>query len=333
VSVIENERPEGLGPIAQGAVIVAVFAVVLTGMLVMAEREAALDHVAAASVIPTPTDARTPPRVDATPVPGPDAAGPNTYTVQPGDSLFSVASTLGIEPNALIYWNKETYPTLQSTPALTPGWVLATDGPPLPTPIPDVTPEPTIPEPQVAGGVELPVFSSTDFPASDSVTIGTYAVEGASILEISESIARRGPFSEWIGGRADAAVEVSASFDFRLDDSGTATCRVVALDDTPVEAFYHVILPRWEAPASASASVATWWVEYVHGLVEHEGHHIELYEAHLPRMNDAVLNGTCESTEADLIRLWDEAGHANCVFDLEEYGYAAGLTLEACLQE
>jgi predicted secreted Zn-dependent protease len=94
-----------------------------------------------------------------------------------------------------------------------------------------------------------------------------------------------------------------------------------------------VILPSWEAPASASASVATWWVEYVHGLVEHEGHHIELYEAYLPRMNDAVLNGTCESTEADLIRLWDEAGHANCAFDLEEYGYAAGLTLEACLQE
>ena len=36
----EHERAEGLGTVAQGGVIVAVFAVVLTGMLVMAERQA-----------------------------------------------------------------------------------------------------------------------------------------------------------------------------------------------------------------------------------------------------------------------------------------------------
>ena len=332
VSVGEGEQPEKLGTVAQGIVIVAVFALVLTGMLAMAQREAALAEVAVASAAPARTDAPATPRPEPTPVPAPDAAGPGTYTVQPGDSLFSVASALGIGPNELIYWNKETYPTLQSTPALTPGWVLVTDGPPLPTPVPDVTPEPTIPEPQVAGGVPLPVFGPAAFPASGSVTVGYYTVTGGSVVEIAQSIAAGGPISGWIGGRATAAVEVSASFDFRFED-GLGGCRVVAFDDTPVDTSYHVILPSWVPPADVSPSVVEWWIDSINDTVAHEGHHIELYESYLPRMNSAVVNGTCESAEADLVRLWDEASHANCVFDLEEYGYAAGLTLDACVAQ
>ena len=66
-----------------------------------------------------------------------------------------MASDLGLSPNELIYWNKETYPTLQSTPALTPGWVLATTGPPIPN-------QPTeTPPPQLA---DLPIFRTGFVP-------------------------------------------------------------------------------------------------------------------------------------------------------------------------
>jgi len=44
------------------------------------------------------------------------AGGPDTYTVQAGDSLFSVAADLAIGPNELVFWNKDAYPTMQSTP-------------------------------------------------------------------------------------------------------------------------------------------------------------------------------------------------------------------------
>ena len=329
----EHERAEGLGTVAQGGVIVAVFAVVLTGMLVLAERQAAIAEVAAVSPTPAQSDPPARPSTEATPLPGPDAAGPGTYTVQPGDSLFSVAADLGLDPDALIFWNKETYPRMQSTPALTPGWVLVTDGPPLPTPIPDETPAPSLPEPQTAGpdGVLLPVFGPTAFPASEAVTVEYYTVRGASILEIAQSMSENGPFAEWIGGSADAAVDFRLSFDFWFNRSSIARCRIQLMDATPIDPSYHVTLPNWEPPADAPASLVEWWVGYINDTVAHERHHIEVWESYLPRMNRAVLSGTCDSVEDDLLRIYNRGSQENCEFDLEEYGFAAGLTLEDCL--
>ncbi len=334
MSVVENEGSDGIGVVAQGVVIVSVFALVLVGMLALAWRDAAVAELAVATPTPGQSDAPATSASPgaATPVPAVDAGGPGTYTVQPGDSLFSVASALGIGPNELIAWNQETYPTLPSTPALTAGWVLRTDGPSLATPTPDRTPEPTAPPPQTAGGVTLPVFGASAFPASGSVTVGYYPVIGGSAREIARSMETNGPHSGWIGGRATAAVEVSASFGFEFVEGGGG-CRVETFDSTPVEASYHVILPSWQPPADTPSSVVEWWVANITETVDHEGHHIELYESFLPDMNAAVLNGTCESAEADLVRLWNEASRANCIFDLEEYGYAAGLTVEACLAE
>jgi predicted secreted Zn-dependent protease len=164
------------------------------------------------------------------------------------------------------------------------------------------------------------------------VTVGYYPVIGGSAQEIARSMETNGPHSGWIGGRATAAVEVSASFDFEFVEGGGG-CRVETFDSTPVEASYHVILPSWQPPADTPSSVVDWWVANLTETVDHEGHHIELYESFMPEMNAAVMNGTCESAEADLVRLWNEASRANCIFDLEEYGYAAGLTVEACLAE
>ena len=209
-------EPEGLGTLAQASVIVAIFAIALVGLVVMTQRQQAVDRYAEASARAAAA-AEEPERSDAgagshsaspSPIPAPDAAGPGTYTVQRGDSLFSVASDLGLSPNELIYWNKETYPTLQSTPALTPGWVLATTGPPLQT-----QPAET-PSPQLA---DVPTFGPDSFPASESVTVGYYDVSGSTPQQISYSMEMNGPYSDWLGLNATAHVEVSASFNFSFE--------------------------------------------------------------------------------------------------------------------
>jgi predicted secreted Zn-dependent protease len=272
-----------------------------------------------------------------TPVPAPDAAGPGTYTAQPGDSLFSVAAALGLSPNELVYWNKEAYPTLQSTPALTPGWVLSTTGPPLPTASPRPTPTPrpiapATPPPEVAGPGSLPAFGPGSFPASASVTVSYYAVSGSTPQQIHASIEDNGPWSDWLGRNAQAHVQVSPSFNFAFRSDGFG-CGVVPTGGDFVTITYHVLLPSWTPPAGVSQRTVDWWIETIYGTVAHEGHHITLYESYLPQMNDAVRTGTCASVQDDLERLWFEVNRANCEFDLAEYGYAVGLTLESCLAQ
>lgn len=114
----------GLNLVAQIAVIGSVFAVVLLGMLVLTQRQQAIDEVAVASARAVAIadqqqaddDRRAAHAIDRanrsstptpTPAPAPDAGGPGTYTVQPGDCLFSVAADLAIGPNELVFWNKD----------------------------------------------------------------------------------------------------------------------------------------------------------------------------------------------------------------------------------
>jgi predicted secreted Zn-dependent protease/LysM repeat protein len=327
----------GLGTVGRAAVMCAVFAVVLLGIVVLDQRQDAIDAFAEASARAVAiaeqeqADAGgTAPPPTPSPVPAPDAGGPNTYTVQRGDSLFSVAAALGLSPNELVFWNKDTYPTLQSTPALKAGWVLRTAGPPLPTAAPRATPTPVpqVAAPDIPG---LPSFGPGDFPASHAVTVSYYAVTGSTPREIELSMQENGPWSEWAGANAQAQVEVRPSFNFGFQSDGGGDCSVVIDGPVPLTLTYHVTLPSWTPPEGVSSVTIDWWIEIINETVVHEAHHITLYESYLPAMNDAVRTGTCESVEADLERLWTDASRVNCEFDLDEYGYAAGLTLESCL--
>ena len=352
-------EPTGLGTLAQATVIGSVFVMVLLGMVVFTQRQHAVDEFAAASERAAAVEdleereeaeaarraAQAVARATPTPTPGPppDAAGPDTYTVQAGDSLFSVAADIGLSPNELISWNKDTHPTLQSTPALKSGWVLRTTGPPLGTPIPQPTPQPrppptpqpqpATPEPQVAGPgtPTLPAFGPGSFPASEAVTVSHYAVSGGTPQEIHASKDANGPWSDWLGRRASAHVEVSPSFNFRFQGDGFGGCSVISTDPSPMSVSYHVVLPAWTPPAGVPSRTVDWWIETIHQTVAHEGHHITLYESYLPAMNEAVATGTCASVELALEQLWADASRANCEFDLAEYGYSVGLTMESCL--
>jgi hypothetical protein len=61
-------------------------------------------------------------------------------------------------------------------------------------------------------------------------------------------------------------------------------------------------------------STVDWCTDISYGSVAHEGHHIEIYEAHVPAMNEAVRGGTCASVQADLERLITDAQRAYCEF-------------------
>jgi hypothetical protein len=124
-------------------------------------------------------------------------------------------------------------------------------------------------------------------------------------------------------------VVVTPVFDLDFQGFGSA-CTIVTHDSTPVGATYHVTLPAWAPPDDVPAATVEWWLGTINEIVAHEGEHITLYESFMPQMNAAVLNGTCDSAEDELVRLWTEARRANCVYDLEEYGYAMGLTIAAC---
>jgi predicted secreted Zn-dependent protease len=331
---LQIQEPEpGLGQAATAAVIAAVVGIVLVGAVVMVQRERAVEAWEAATAV-----AEAGPTTGAEPVSEPSATlepdPPGRYTVQRGDSLFSVAADLGVSPNELIYWNRDEYPTLQSTPALRPGWVLRIEGPPLPTPTPRPTPTPT-PEPIFAAPnvPGLPTVTAASFPASERVTVSWYAVTGATPGEILDSIDASGPWSEWVGGRATATVLVRPSFDFDFQTNASG-CSVVPTGDPAVSISYSVTLPAWTPPDDgASPGTLEWWANELSITIVHEAHHITLYEEHLVEMREAVATGTCESVPDALQVIWDGALRANCEFDVVEYGAASGLTLESCLEE
>lgn len=83
---------------------------------------------------------------------------PGTHAVRPGESLFSIASGLGISEDQLRWWNLDLYPSLNTNPQdIAVGWVLITTGEPMPTPTPRPTARPTpppapAPAPPLAGG-------------------------------------------------------------------------------------------------------------------------------------------------------------------------------------
>ena len=135
-------RNDGLDRPAASFVAFAVVLVIAFGAFIFMQREAAIskhesavahaEAVASASAEAARIAAERAARLASQPSPTPyPSAPPGTYRVQKGDSLFSVASSLGVSPKLLVHWNIEEYPRLASSPALKPGTLLAIEGPPL----------------------------------------------------------------------------------------------------------------------------------------------------------------------------------------------------------
>jgi predicted secreted Zn-dependent protease len=327
-------------------IIVAVFAIALLGMVALVQQDAAVashdamlarqEQTATRIALREAELAARTPRPTPTPLP---SAPDGMHVVQRGESVFSVAALYGVSANELIYWNKEEYPRLESTPALVAGWALHTSGPPLPTPTPRPTraPRPTPPPGQVptpapiAGMPEVHVYGPGAFPAADRVTVSYYAVTGSTPREIVASKRANGPWSDWLGGAASGMVRTSFSYNFSFRAWSDGTCDVVLTGPAAVTVSYTVILPAWTPPPGTSASTIDWWNERLLGTVVHEGRHIEIYEAFLPAMNQAVASGNCNTVSTALNDVNYQARAQNCEFDMAEYGIASGLSMDACL--
>jgi peptidoglycan/xylan/chitin deacetylase (PgdA/CDA1 family) len=113
---------------------------------------------------PTPSTSGAP---SASPLPSPSAPTGATYTVKPGDTLYSIAQRWGTSVAQLQAWNSAVYPILATDPSrLQAGWVLIVSGDPGATPLPTVRPTP------------VPTPAATPPPVSSGCRAGNRVAAG-----------------------------------------------------------------------------------------------------------------------------------------------------------
>jgi predicted secreted Zn-dependent protease len=265
-----------------------------------------------------------------TPLPDPsDASG--TYTVRTGDSLYSIAVRFGVTEQELDYWNVGKYPTLLHQPRqIMVGWVLVTEGPPLPTPVPRPTRAPT-PAPLPTAAPPIPTIADVVSRYLSGVPITYYEVFGSTPSQLSASMDANGPWSDWLQRRTAGLTTTEIHAGIVFVSSSYGTCLVETTSVPAITYTFVVTLPHWSPSAGASSSTVNWWTTELEDTARHEAHHVELNNNSLPALNDAVSTNGCSTLDAALKTIFAETHRQNCIFDLEEYGYALGLTLDSCL--
>ena len=198
------------------------------------------------------------------------------------------------------------------------------------------------PTPRLASA---PAFAAAVVNASffgPGVTVKTYTVTGATPLAIYNSVRARGPYSPWLGGRAEAITESKRSYQFSLRSSlvevtpGTWSGRgcQIRQDASPaITQTYTILLPKWTPPRGASKETIRWWADEILRVATHERTHVQIGIKATRAANVALASSTCANAETRLNAVWLDQRQHNCEFDMREYGKAAGLTLKSCTSQ
>jgi len=189
-------------------------------------------------------------------------------------------------------------------------------------PTPRPTPKPT--ERPSVKAIKASYFGS-------GVTVKTYRVKGSSPYDISRSILKEGPYSDWLDRRAAGMTEAKPAYRFHFQPDGYGGCAIVIEKKPAIKITYTIILPRWKAGDSTPASTITWWNGHIRGIAKHEKVHVDLYRAAAKKLNSVLASSSCSNATKRLNRVWAEVNRKQCEFDMKEYGREAGLSLKACL--
>ena len=163
------------------------------------------------------------------------------------------------------------------------------------------------------------------------VTVKTFTVGGQTPGAIIRSMNEKGPYSEWVGGRASATTEARPDYRFTLGSTTSGACRLVSTGNPVVVIRYVVTLPKWSAPAGVSRSTIDYWNDLIVEIATHERHHVEIYRETADDLNAAYRSSTCDNYLANFKEVLADTALEQCKFDMQEYGYALGLSLEDCV--
>ena len=173
------------------------------------------------------------------------------------------------------------------------------------------------------------------------VTVKTYTVTGATPAAIVRSVRARGPYSPWIGGRAEAVTQPETTYHFVFWSSlaevtqGTwaGVCEIRPDASPAISQTYTVLLPKWTPPRGASSATIQWWAGEIFRVATHERTHVQNGITATRAANLVLASSTCANAESRLNAVWLDQQRHDCEFDMREYGKAAGLSLKSCTSQ
>jgi predicted secreted Zn-dependent protease len=171
--------------------------------------------------------------------------------------------------------------------------------------------------------------------------VKTYTVTGATPAAIVRSVRARGPYSPWIGGRAEAVTQPTRTYQFAFSSSlvevtpgtWTGVCQIRQDAIPAISQTYTILLPKWTPPRGASSATIRWWADEILRVATHERTHVQNGITATKAANLVLASSTCANAESRLNAVWLDEQRHDCEFDMREYGKAAGLSLKSCTSQ
>lgn len=164
-----------------------------------------------------------------------------------------------------------------------------------------------------------------------SATVKRYRITGSDPVSIVRSISAHGPYSEWLGGRAEGSTAANPAYRFAGQSDGYGSCAIVTTASPAIVIGYVITLPSWKPGSGTRYDTVTWWNTRAREVAIHERRHVELFRAGQKKLNSTLASSTCADVSTRLNAVWRSIQRQQCEFDMAEYGSAAGLSLQRCV--